>query len=88
VKVKVTGLTEPGQIGLVVQDSSGEVLAACDPVQIQENSSVQLRVVAAVSNGPAIRVFTPLYLGGSPKTDVLDMRSYRVIGTVAGSLTR
>ena len=69
-----------GQIGLVVQDSSGDVLATCDPVAIENNVTVRLRASTVVGNGPTMRVFTPLYLGSSAKTDVLDVRSYRVVG--------
>lgn len=80
VDVRASGMTGLGQIGLVVQDSSGDVLATCDPVAIENNVTVRLRASTVVGNGPTMRVFTPLYLGSSAKTDVLDVRSYRVVG--------
>jgi hypothetical protein len=80
VDVRANGLISAGQIALVVQSSSGDLLGTCDPVKIVDGEVVRLTSTVVVPDTQTIQIFTPLYLGNSDQSDILDTRSFKVLG--------
>ena len=80
VDVRANGLISAGQIALIVQTSSGDLLGTCDPVKIVDGEIVRLTSTVFVPETQTVQIFTPLYLGNSDQSDVLDTRSFKVIG--------
>lgn len=80
IDVRVQGLESSGQLGLIVQSAERVIVATCDPIAVTDGATVRLTAVGLVPETTVIRVFTPLYVNGNDKTEVLDTRLFQVIG--------
>ena len=78
--VRAQGLSGPSQVGMVIQSADGKVLGGCEPISISNGVPTRLAATIRIPETTTVRVITPLYLGNSDKTDVLDIRSFRVVG--------
>ncbi|UBB15392.1 hypothetical protein [Comamonas odontotermitis] len=78
--VRAQGLSGPSQVGMVIQSADGKVLGGCEPISISNGVPTRLAATIRIPETTTVRVITPLYLGNSDKTDVLDIRSFKVVG--------
>jgi len=65
---------------MVVQSADGKILGGCEPISISNGVLTRLAATISVPDTTTVRVFTPMYFGNSDKTDVLDIRSFKVVG--------
>jgi hypothetical protein len=80
VTARVQGLSGTGMLGMTVQAADGALLGSCEPIAIANGSTARLTVTAVISKTPSVRVFVPLYVDQSSKTQVLDTRVFKVVG--------
>ena len=80
VDVKVQGMRSTGRLGLIAQSADGTIVAECAPVAVPKDSTVRLTAVGVVPATTVVHLFTPLYIEGTDKTDLLDTRLFKVIG--------
>lgn len=78
--VRAQGLSGPSRVGMVVQSADGKILGGCEPISISNGVLTRLAATISVPDTTTVRVFTPMYFGNSDKTDVLDIRSFKVVG--------
>lgn len=84
VNARVQGLVTAAKLGLVIQASDGTILGGCDPVDVSDGASATLVAVVVVPATASVQVFVPLYQADATKSDVLDMRNYKVVGARSG----
>ncbi|WP_143029289.1 hypothetical protein [Rhodoferax sp. OV413] len=83
VKARVQGvLGKNASVGLVVQ-SDAEMVAYAPPVPVENGRDITLTVTAVIPKAASIRLFTPMYIGGAERTDVLDTRVIKIIANQA-----
>lgn len=67
-------------MSLVVQSADGQVVAQSNDAAVKDGQVVELTVTAEVPKATSLTVFAPLYFSGERKTDIVDMRVYKIVG--------
>lgn len=84
VTARVQGAPTGGMVGLIVQGDDGSVVGECGAVRVSDGETVKLTAIAIIPLLSSVRIFVPLYLAGSDKSDIVDMRDFKVVGKKAG----
>ena len=79
VTARVQGASRPSHLALVVQ-TDGTVLGEAQPVLVENGTPQTLQVVVVVPHAASIQVLTPVYFQTETKTDVVDVRHFKVVG--------